>query len=63
MELPTVAVVVRASDGERQVFKPYRTHYKTRNFKLDIMDIEFFESREDENSVFGAGTGKVICLG
>lgn len=63
MELPTVAVVVRASDGERQVFKPYRTHYKTRNFKLDIMDIEFFESREDEKLSFWGWYGKSDLLG
>lgn len=43
--IPTVKMVIKTRDGvERQIFKPYRSHYKTKreNFDIRIKDVQFF---------------------
>jgi molecular chaperone HtpG len=54
LRIPTVKVLIRSLDAEREVFKPYKTHYKTKqnNFDIHVKDIRFFPEDADEKSSF-----------
>ncbi len=54
LTLPTVKVLLRASGAEREVFKPYRTHYKTKqkNFDIHVKDVRFYPEGANAESPF-----------
>ena len=55
IRIPYVKLLLRTRDGiERQVFKPYKTHYRTRrnNYEIHIKDVQFFPEESDLLSDF-----------
>ncbi len=68
MPVPTATLVIRAPETERQVFKPYRTRYKTRRgpsdaYNLEIKDVLFWPDSPSPNSLFWIWYGKSELLG
>ncbi len=63
LKLPHVTIIIKATDGERQVFKPYRTHYKTRDYRLEIRDIKFYLGMRDDEKLFWVWYGSSDLLG
>ncbi|MBN2311520.1 MAG: ATP-binding protein [Candidatus Hydrogenedentes bacterium] len=66
LELPQVTVIIRG-DTERQVFKPYKNHYKTRHkgkeFPFDIEDVIFWPENPGPASPYWIWYGKTPLLG
>lgn len=68
LSLPTVTLVIKTPEIERQVFKPYRTHYKTvkangGGLELDVKGIEFYPENPQPDAPFWIWYGKTDLLG
>lgn len=64
--IPTVTLVIKTPEiGGRQVFKPYKTHYKMREKKheIDIKDIYFYPEPFSSESPFWLWYSKSDLLG
>lgn len=64
IDIPTVDLVIKTPETERQVFKPYKTHYETEqnSFDVHIKDICFFPDSPSEHG-FWVWYGKTDLLG
>jgi len=68
ISIPTVTLVVKTPDLEREVFKPYKTHYKTRKtraggYDFYIKDICFYPESLTQDSTFWLWYGETDLLG
>lgn len=68
ISIPTVTLVIKTPSMEREVFKPYKTHYKTQNtrggkYDFYIKDIEFYPECVGPDSPFWLWYGKTDLLG
>jgi hypothetical protein len=65
LSVPTITLVIKTPEIERQVFKPYKTHYKTRrsNYKFDIKDVCFYPEPFSSNGAFWLWYSKTDLLG
>ncbi|MBN1260151.1 MAG: ATP-binding protein [Anaerolineae bacterium] len=68
ISVPTVTLVIKTPDIEREVFKPYKTHYKTQNsrggrYDFYIKDIEFYPEYVTPDSPYWLWYGKTDLLG
>ena len=65
LSLPVVTLVIKTPQGERQVFKPYKTHYKTQDDKFDfeVKGIEFYPEAPSPDIAFWIWYGKTDLLG
>ena len=67
--IPAVSVVVKQKTGEAnfelEVFKPYKTHYRTRDqkFPVHLRDVQFFTSDNPEGISFWGWHGETELLG
>jgi hypothetical protein len=52
--IPTIKVLLRSSSAERQVFKPYKTHYRTKqkNFDIHVKGVRFYPEETNPESPF-----------
>jgi len=65
LSTPTVTVVIKTPDSEQQIFKPYKTHYKTEDgdFKFDIKDIGYYPEKPSKDTPFWIWYGITDLLG
>jgi hypothetical protein len=68
ISIPTVTLVIKTPDLEREVFKSYKTHYKTRKtraggYDFYIKDICFYPESLTQDSTFWLWYGKTDLLG
>jgi molecular chaperone HtpG len=69
INLPTLKLVLKAPPSfERQIFKSYKTNYRTSStrageYKVEIKDIGFYPDKIDEGSPFWLWYGKSELLG
>ncbi|RLI49500.1 MAG: hypothetical protein DRP09_20615, partial [Candidatus Thorarchaeota archaeon] len=68
ISIPTVTLVIKTPDLEREVFKPYKTHYKTRKtraggYEFYIKDICFYPESPTQDSAFWLWYGQTDLLG
>lgn len=67
LSIPTVTLVIKTPEMERQVFKPYKAHYKTRGgidvYKLEIKDICFYPESPSTDTLFWLWYSKSDLLG
>lgn len=63
--IPYVKLVLKTPIGERQLFKPYRSRYRTKknDYAFDVKDIAFFPEDADEKSPFWMWYAKTDLLG
>lgn len=61
----TVNLILRTPEMERQVFKPYKTKYKTKreNYEIDIKDIGFYPEEPSSDALFWIWYSKSDLLG
>lgn len=54
IHIPYIKLVIKSPDIERQIFKPYRGHYKTKkkDYDIRIKDVAFYPEVIDENTPF-----------
>jgi molecular chaperone HtpG len=54
LRIPSVKLLLRTSATEREVFKPYKTHYRTKqnNYEIRLRDISFFPEEPTPDSPF-----------
>lgn len=68
LSVPTVTLVLVGPDVKREVFKPYRSHYKTagqrsQQFDVHIKDIVFYPEDVSSDARFWLWYGKTDLLG
>lgn len=67
LSAPTVTLIIKAPEisGGRQVFKPYKTHYKTRDkkYKIEIKDICLYPESFSSETFFWLWYSKSDLLG
>lgn len=68
VHLPNVTLLVKTPEMERQIFKPYKTHYKTKKTRnealnIEIKDIAFYPETLSPDSLFWLWYGKTDLLG
>lgn len=67
LSIPIVNLVIKTPEGERQVFKPYRTHYKTSrqagNFDVRVKAIHFYPEKLTADSLFWIWYSETDLLG
>lgn len=54
LTIPSVKLLLRTPTTEREVFKPYKTHYRTKqsNYEIGIRDVTFFPENANTDSPF-----------
>ena len=54
LRIPSVKLLLQTPNGQRQVFKPYKNHYHTKqkNFGITVKDIQFFPEEVNGDSPF-----------
>jgi hypothetical protein len=64
-DIPYIKLVIKGPEIERQVFKPYKTHYRTRknDYDFDIKDIHFFPEDAVGSSSFWVWYSDTDLLG
>lgn len=52
--IPTIMLIIKTPVIERQVFKPYKTHYRTKkeNYDIEIKDVTFFPEEPARDAPF-----------
>lgn len=68
LSLPMVTLIIKTPETQRQVFKPYRSHYKTARtrdaeYQVDITDIGFYPEDPGPDPAFWIWYGKSELLG
>lgn len=65
LSVPTITLVINAPGVNRQVFKPYKGHYKTKvgNYRVEVQDVVFFPEEPNPDSPFWLWYGKSELLG
>lgn len=68
ISIPSVTLVIKAQGMEREIFKPYKTHYNTQNsrggnYPFDIKDIGFYPEAITPNTPFWLWYSKTDLLG
>jgi len=65
LSVPTITLVIKTAEIERQIFKPYKTHYKTRrnNYEFDIKDVCFYPESLSSHDSFWLWYSKTDLLG
>jgi hypothetical protein len=65
LPISLVKLVLRNLDTEREVFKPYKTHYRTRqkNFDVDVKNVRFYPEDANAQSPFWMWYGVTDLLG
>jgi len=63
--IPTITLVIKTPTMERQVFKPYKTHYRTRrgNLDIEVRDVRFYPEDVSFESPFWLWYGETDLLG
>jgi len=54
LSIPSVKVLLRTPVTQREVFKPYKTHYRTKqnNYEIGVRDVAFFPENANADSPF-----------
>jgi hypothetical protein len=65
LSFPTVNLILKTPEMERQVFKPYKSKYKTKrdNYEIDIKDIGFYPEEPAPDALFWIWYSKSDLLG
>lgn len=65
ISVPSVQLVLQTPETQRQVFKPYKTHYKTKkgDYDFDIQDIVFYPDELKDGRRFWMWYAKTPLLG
>ena len=68
ISMPKVTLVIKSQGMEREIFKPYKTHYNTQNsrggnYPFDIKDIGFYPESITPGATFWLWYGKTDLLG
>jgi hypothetical protein len=65
LNVPDATLVLKTPEIEREVFKPYKTHYKTQkdNYVIKIMDVCFYPEKTTLDIPFWLWFGKTDLLG
>lgn len=63
VSVPSVTLLIRSPETEREVFKPYRSRYKTQKYEIKVKDICFFPNTIETNSPFWVWYAKTDLLG
>ncbi len=63
--IPSVKLLLRSPATEREVFKPYKTHYRTRqnNYEIEVKGVDFFPQEPTPDSPFWLWYGTHDYLG